>query len=115
MKAKMPTSWWRLPIQERESLKKVLSDHCYELVNQEEAELQEIWIKLSCILLHETFGFGEKRLLRFISRWDRVYRRNARNKNKTAQTEWLALEMSKCFPKGGFPQERIDYMKEKEQ
>lgn len=113
MKANMPKSWWRLPIAERESLKKVLSDHCYDLVNKEEAELQEIWIKLSCILLHETFGFGEKRLLRFISRWDRVYRRNARNKDKAGQTAWLDAEMAKCFPRGGFPQDRIDHLKEK--
>lgn len=113
MKANMPRSWWNLPIAERESLKKVLSDQCYELLNKEEAELQEVWIKLACILLHETFGFGEERLLRFIARWDRVYRKNARNIDKTAQREWLEAEMAKCFPRGGFPQERIDHLKEK--
>lgn len=113
MKANMPRSWWNLPVSERESLKKVLSDQVYEIVNKEEAELQEVWIKLACILLHETFGFGETRLLRFIARWDRVYRKNARNIDKADQTAWLEAEMRKCFPRGGFPQERIDHLKEK--
>ena len=112
MKANMPKSWWKLPKPERESLQKVLSDLCYDMVDKEEVELQETWIKLACIILHDVFGFGETRLLRFIAAWKRTYRRNDRNANKQKQTEWLASEMERCFPKDGFPQDRIDEMKE---
>lgn len=112
MKANMPRSWWNLPKSERDSLQRVLTEQCYELLNKEEAELQEIWIKLACIVLHEVYGFGDVRLMRFIAHWKRIYRRNARNKDKAAQTAWIEAELTKCFPKYGFPQDRIQEMKD---
>jgi hypothetical protein len=58
--------------------------------------------------------FGEDRLNRFIAAWNKTYRRNARTGSTSAQTAWLGAEMAKCFPKFGFPQSRIDRLKEKE-
>lgn len=113
MKCNLPTSFNKLPKSERESIQNALNDQLNHLVDKEEAELQEIWIKLACILLHENFGFGEERLGRFIAGWHRVYRRNERLNNKAEQTAWLDEEMKKCFPKFGFPQHRIDSLKDK--
>ena len=113
MKCNLPTSFNKLPKSERESIQNALNEELNHLVDKEEAELQEIWIKLACILLHENFGFGEDRLGRFIAAWHRVYRRNERLQNKSEQTAWLNAEMAKCFPKYGFPQRRIDSLKDK--
>lgn len=113
MKCNLPTSFNKLPKAERELIQNALNDQLNHLVDKEEAEVQEIWIKLACILLHETFGFGEQRLCRFIAAWNRIYRRNARTQTKSEQTAWLDSEMKKCFPKDGFPQRRIDSLKEK--
>ena len=113
MKCNMPKSFNQLPKSERELIQNALNQQLTHLVDKEEAEVQEIWIKLACINLHETFGFGEERLLRFIAAWNRIYRRNERLQTKAEQTAWLDAEMAKCFPKCGFPQNRIDRLKEK--
>nr|DAF74480.1 MAG TPA: hypothetical protein [Caudoviricetes sp.] len=113
MKCNLPKSWNQLPKSEKELIQAELTKQLNHLVDKEEAEVQEIWIKLACILLHETFGFGEKRLGRFIAAWNRIYRRNERCRVKSEQTAWLEAEMAKCFPKFGFPQSRIDRLKER--
>ena len=113
MKCNLPLSFNKLPRSEQENLQKALNERVNHLVDREEAEVQEIWIKLACILLHETFGFGEERLCRFIAAWDRIYRKNASTQTKAEQTEWLDSELKKCFPKIGFPQRRIDRLKDK--
>lgn len=113
MKCNLPTSFNKLPKREQDEIQNALNEQLNHLVDKEEAEVQEIWIKLACILLHENFGFGEQRLCKFIAAWDRVYRRNARLQTKSEQTAWLNEEMKKCFPKIGFPQCRIDNLKNK--
>ena len=113
MKCNLPRSYQSLPQREKDAITEVLSEQLNEAIYKEQAELQEIWIKLACINLHETYGFGEERLNRFIAAWNKVYRRNERTGSKAEQTEWLNKEMAKCFPKFGFPQHRIDKLKEK--
>lgn len=115
MKCNLPKSYLSLPPREKDAITEVFNEKLNAAINQEEAELQEIWIKLACILLHENFGFGEQRLDRFIIAWNRIYNRNARLHTKSEQTAWLEAEMAKCFPKFGFPQHRIDRLKEKAQ
>lgn len=113
MKCNLPKSWDQLPQSQRDLIQDEFNKQLNHLIDKEEAEVQDIWIKLACINLHETFGFGEERLMRFIAAWNRVYRRNERMQTKAEQTAWLDAEMAKCFPKSGFPQNRIDKLKEK--
>lgn len=113
MKCNLPRSYHQLPQSEKDLIQAEFDKQLNYLIDKEEAEVQDIWIKLACMLLHDTYGFGEKRLLRFIAAWDRVYRRNERMQTQSEQKAWLDAEMAKCFPKTGFPQFRIDRLKEK--
>lgn len=113
MKCNLPKTWEQLSKPERDSIQAEFNKQLNYYIDKEEAEVQEIWIKLACILLHENFGFGEERLNRFIAAWNKVYRRNERTQTKSEQAAWLDSEMAKCFPKFGFPQSRIDRLKEK--
>lgn len=113
MKCNLPKSYNQLPKAEKDAIQEALNEQLGHLVDKEHAEVQEIWIKLACVLLHENFGFGEERLNRFIAAWNKIYRRNERTHTKSEQTAWLDAEMAKCFPKFGFPQNRIDKLKEK--
>ena len=115
MKCNLPRSYLNLPPAEKEVITDLFNEELNAAISKEEAELQEIWIKLACINLHETFGFGEERLCRFIAAWNKTYRKNERTGSKAEQTAWLEAEMAKCFPKFGFPQHRIDRLKEKAQ
>lgn len=109
MKCNLPKSWHSLPPKEKELINEAFNERLYAELDREEAELQEIWIKLACVLLHDLHGFTEEELMKFIAGWKRIYRRNERAQNN--QTEWLAEEMEKCFPNCGFPQIRIDELK----
>jgi hypothetical protein len=107
----MPKTWDRLSQYDRDVLTKVMSDVTYERVDQELKEIQEVWIKMGCIILDE-MGLTEEQLLQFIAAWKRMYRRNQRIETKEEQTAWLDRELARCFQETGFPQFRIDEMKE---
>lgn len=113
MKCNLPKSWDQLPQREKELINKTMTEWAYDIVEKEQANLQEIWIKLACILLHDFHGFDEDELLKFIAAWKRIYRRNDRTGDKETQDAWLEEEMQKCFPTCGFPQIRIDELKER--
>lgn len=109
---KLPKAWDRLPQYERDLIIKIMSETACETADKQLADTQEIWIKLCCILLHDRHDMDEEELLQFIAGWKRMYRRNARLKNKEEQTAWLDSELARCFPSCNFPQFRIDEMKE---
>ena len=113
MKCNLPKSWDQLPPREKELINKTMTEWAYDIVEKEQANLQEIWIKLACILLHDFHGFDEDELLKFIAAWKRIYRRNDRTGDKETHDAWLEEEMQKCFPSCGFPQIRIDELKER--
>ena len=108
---KMPKTWDQLCQYDRDVLTRVMSETVYDRVDQELKDTQEVWIKMGCIILDE-MGLPEEQLLQFIAAWKRMYRRNARIKTKEEQDAWLNRELARCFPTCGFPQFRIDEMKE---
>lgn len=109
---KMPKSWDRLPQYERDIITKIMSDTAYEIADKQLADTQEVWIKMLCVMLHDFHDMDEEELLRVIANWKRMYRRNQRIETKEEQTAWLDSELARCFPTCGFPQFRIDEMKE---
>ena len=113
MKCNLPRSFYQLPKSEQNALKESLTKQFHHCLDKEEAEVQDIWIKFACIVLRDRLKLDEEELVNFIVGWNRVYSKNARIKNKEEQTAWLDEEMKKCFPKNGFPQARIDHLKEK--
>lgn len=108
---KMPKTWDRLSQYDRDVLTKVMSDTVYDRVDKELRDVQEIWIKMLCIMLHDSHDMDETELLQVIADWKRMYRRNERIKTREEQTAWLDRELARCFPTCGFPQFRIDEMK----
>lgn len=110
---KPPKSFKKLPQYEQDAITSAATDFAYDIVDREQQELQEKWIKLNCILLHDQEGFTEEDLMRHIAGWKRIYARNARMKTKEEQEAWLDAEMQRCFPTCGFPQIRIDELKAK--
>ena len=113
MKCNLPKSWHQLPRSEKDLINQAMTEEAYKIADRRLAETQEIWIKLACMLLRESFDFDEEKLLQFVAAWNLIYRRNERVLTKEDQTAWLESEMAKCFPECGFPQARIDYLKNK--
>ena len=109
---KLPKSFYKLPEYEQKAINEAVTEHANHLADLHLADAQEIWIKLNCINLRNC-GATEEELLQYMAGWKRVYAKNARMQTKEEQTAWLDEEMKKCFPTCGFPQIRIDELKEK--
>lgn len=65
----------------------------------------DIYLKMSCQVLHEAFGFGEKRLNMYLGNYKRIFRENRRNVRDGVQIFELDKKMRKVFRKNGYPDE----------
>lgn len=107
MKANLPIPWQRLPRREKEAI----GDYCKEVASKEmEREtrvLLEMYIKISCILQHDVYGHGEKRLTMYLGSHRMFFRRLKKMQTQAEQMAYLDMRISKIF-KDGFPKEFID-------
>ena len=108
MKARLPRSWDRLPPKEKEIINQVMTDEVVKQVVHEQAELQKIWLKMACIVLHRNFGFGRRRCMLFLANWREMYRQNSKIDGKAEQESFLAGEIDKIFRKEGYPTEYVE-------
>ena len=108
MKARLPKSWDRLPKHEKDIINRVMTDEVVKQVCHEQAELQKIWLKMACIVLHRNFGFGRKRCMLFLANWREMYRQNSRLEGREDQERFLAGEIDRIFRKEGYPKEYVD-------
>ena len=112
MKARLPRSWDRLPPKEKEIINQVMTDEVVRQVVHEQAELQKIWLKMACIVLHNNFGFGKDRCLLFLANWREMYRLNSKIEGRAEQERFLAEGIDKIFGKDGYPKDYIDKLEE---
>lgn len=107
MKANLPIPWQKLPKREKEAI----GEYCMEVASKEmERETRviiEMCLKISCILQHDVFGHGEKRLTLYLGSHRMFFRRLKKIPTQAQQMAYLDERISKIF-KGGFPQEFID-------
>lgn len=110
MKARLPKSWGRLPPKEKE----VIADSMKQmLIEQEERDMRimlDLYIKMACVVLHDAFGFGEKRLGMFLGNHKRLFHRQHKMVMDGTQVEYLNGRMAEIFKKSGFPQDFFDNM-----
>ena len=114
MRVKVPKEWKALPTSQKARLEEYVKSVAYEAARrQEELDCRiilDIYMKMTCLILHQAFGFGEKRLRMYIGNHKRLFSRQAKLVAKGEQLEYLDREMAKIFRKDGFPQEFIDDM-----
>lgn len=108
MKARTPKEWNDLSPRSQ----KIVSDYCVKLLNeQEEKDMRivvERLVKMFCGLLHDTEGYGEKRLTMLIGNFQMVFKEQSRFVSQGEQVKRLDEKMEKIFRKNGFPQSFID-------
>lgn len=109
---KPPKVFDKLPEYEKQAIYEFIEKEAQRRVNEEQAQLQKIWLQLCCIVLNRAFRFGKKRLLLFLANWREVYRINSKISSAAEQREYLAGEMDRIFGKGGYPTEYIDKLED---
>ena len=112
MKARIPKEYESLNPRQKERLKQYCIDVAAEAaLKQEEHDCRvilDLYMKMVCCVLHDAFGFGEKRLTYFLANHKRLFDRQNRLVIKGEQTKYLNARMDEIFKKEGFPQDFID-------
>lgn len=111
MKANLPRSYLSLPKREKEIIDKLVSDEANRLVNEEEAEMQKIWLQMACIILYKNLNLTKEDCMMFVGGWKSTYRKNVRLKSKREQDEWIKSEIENIFD-GEYPYEWIDSLED---
>lgn len=114
MKVKIPKSYKQLSHNDQQDLKKFTQEVALEaaemMLEKDSRVILDIYMKMACLVLHDAFGFGEKRLSMFIGNHKRLFVRQAKLVARGEQLEYLNKRMAEIFKKGGFPQKFIDDM-----
>ena len=112
MKAHTPKSYQNLSKKQQEAIKEYIVEIATEAAKKQEEQdcriILDIYMKMVCCMLHDSFGFGEKRLVRFIGNHKRVFNRQNKLVTRGEQVEYLDKRMGEIFKKDGFPQKFID-------
>lgn len=112
MRARVPKEWENLSPRQKERLKAYLAEIATDAARkQEEHDCQVIlnlYMRMVCCVLHDAFGFGERRLRRFILNHRRLFIQQNRLVEKGEQVERLNQRMAEIFRKEGFPQYVLD-------
>lgn len=111
MKAKIPKSWFSLPASEQEAIREAITEQfnseLNRLLDEEDAKLQKIYMKLCCIILHNNFGWGEGRCSQFIGSWKGLARRLRKLPTEKDQADFIAPQIDAIF-KNGYPNDFIE-------
>lgn len=99
MKANMPRSYNSLSPFE----KKRIEENVDAQYNKDVMIILDIYLKMSCLVLHDAFGFGEKRLTMYLGNYRRLFNKHARLVKRGQQLEQLDKDMQRIFRKSGYP------------
>ena len=105
MKANVPRSYGSLPRGEQEKIKSMAYEIAKEQYGHDVMLIMDQLIKMICLTLHTTFGFGEKRLNYLIGNLRRTFSRCIKYNNEGRMLEYLNGQILHLFRKDGYPDE----------
>ena len=105
---RIPTEYKNLPSKQKEKLRAYCEDVAMEAAtaqfNQDVRIILEQYLKMSCIILHDAFGFGEKRCRMYLGNHRRMFAKQYKLVRDGKQEAYLDGRMSEIFKKDGYPQ-----------
>ena len=108
MNVKIPKGWDSLPPRQKKLIEDYCKKVCLDSYNNDIALVLDTYIKMACIILHDNFGFGEKRLRMFIAAHRMMFRHNFRWVKERTQNENLNKRLKEIFRKEGWPKQAFD-------
>lgn len=112
MKARVPKEYRDLSSKQQERLKEYIVEIATDAAKKQEEHdckvILDLYMKMVCCVLHDAFGFGEKRLTYFLGNHKRLFMRQSRLVDKGQQLYYLDRRMKEIFKKDGFPQDFIN-------
>lgn len=109
-RVKAPRAYLSLSQKERDRISEYVVELAREQIEKDGRVMLDLYIKMVCVVLHDAFGFGEKRLTMFLGNHKRLFYRQQRMVKDGSQVEYLNGRMAEIFKKNGFPQQFFDGM-----
>ena len=110
MKVKAPRAYLSLSQKEKDKISEYVVEMAKEQIEKDGRIMLDLYIKMVCVVLHDAFGFGEKRLTMFLGNHKRLFYRQQKMVKADTQLEYLDRRMAEIFKKNGFPQDFFDKM-----
>ena len=101
MRANIPRSFASLSMSEKQKI----ADFAQAQLNKDMMIILDIYLKMSCAVLHNAFGFGEKRLKCYLGNYRRLFKQHRKLVKRGEQLPVLDEQMRKIFRKDGYPDE----------
>ena len=112
MKVKVPRDYHQMSQSQKKRIENYIVEMATEAARKQEEHdcrvVLDLYMKMMCCVLHDAFGFGERRLVRFIANHKRVFARQNKLVSRGEQIGYLNTRMAEIFKKDGFPQQFID-------
>ena len=112
MKCRKPKVWQDLSAKQKQRIEEYILEVATEAAKKQEEHdcrvILDLYMKMVCCMLHDSFGFGEKRLNYFMGNHKRVFARQNKLVDRGEQIAYLNKRMDEIFKKNGFPQQFID-------
>ena len=112
MKARVPKTYNDLSSKQKERINEYIVEVATEAAKKQEEKdcrlILDLYMKMVCCVLHDAFGFGERRLTRFIGNHKRMFSFQNRLVMKGEQLEYLNKRMDEIFRKDGFPNDFVN-------
>jgi hypothetical protein len=109
---KPPKPYEKLPQYQRDIINDYIKEVATEAaLKQEEKDIRvvlDLYIKMICYMLHDSEGFGKKRLTRFLQNHKHMFKGQNRLVTRGEQLDYLNKRMEEIFGKDGFPHHIID-------
>lgn len=110
MKVRIPKTVESLTPAERRNVEAFALEVANEQLNKDMRVVLDLYVKMVCLTLHETFGFGEKRLNVFLAQHKALFFEQQRLVNAGTQLEVIDERIGKIFRRHSFPQYFFDKM-----
>lgn len=108
MNVRIPKAWDSLPKRQKELIEDYCKTVCLDSYNDDIALVLDTYIKMACIILHDNFGFGERRLNRFIGAHRMMFRHNLKWVKAHSQDKNLNERLKGIFKVNGYPKAAFD-------
>ena len=108
MKPNIPRSWLTLPKKEQKAIEEYVKQVAEKELEREARIILDLYMKMVCMVLHDAFGWGEKRLNYFLGNHRMMFKRQFKMVKNDTQIEYLNRRMAEIFKKDGFPKEFLD-------
>ena len=112
MRVRIPKEFAQMSRKERQKVADYAAEKAYEAAkiqtDKDARIILDLYLKMVCCVLHDAFGFGEKRLNYFLANHKRLFIRQSKLVQRGVQLQYLDGRMAEIFRKDGYPRQYID-------